>query len=78
MLLPRFTLAQTLRLTLLVACGSVVLAAAWQNQAWAWGLSLAAGLSIGVALFAAVVYWLILALGMLLVRGGQNRQQRSA
>jgi chromate transport protein ChrA len=78
MLLPKFTLAQTLRLTLLAACCSVVLAAAWQNQAWARGLSLAAGLSIAVALFAAAFYWLILALGLLLVRGGQSRQQRSA
>lgn len=76
MLLPKFTLAQTLRLTLLAACSSVILAAAWQNQAWAWGLSLAAGLSLGVALFTAAAYWLTLSLGWLLVRSDQRREQR--
>jgi hypothetical protein len=71
MLLPKFTLAQTLRLTLLAACGSVVLAAAWQGQAWAWGLTLAAGLALGVALFSAAVYWVCLGIGRLLLRAGR-------
>lgn len=57
MILPKFTLLQILWFTLVAGLVSVVLAGAWRNQTWAFGLTLAGVLAAAVALFAAFAYW---------------------
>lgn len=63
MILPKFTLLQILRITLVAGLISVVLAGAWRNQTWAFGLTLAGFLALLVALFAALSYWFYFLLG---------------
>jgi hypothetical protein len=63
MFLPKFTLRQTLVWVVIAGVVSIVLAAAWQGKEWAIGQTAALVAAIGVAIIAAVAYWIFFLLG---------------
>lgn len=84
MILPRFSLQQALYVVLIAGIVSIVLASAWQGEAWAKGQALALFAGAVVALFAAVAHWLFFLVGILMTgrskpsdRPAGNSQNRS-
>lgn len=75
MILPRFSLQQALCLVLIAGVVSIVLASAWQGEAWAQGQALALFAGALVALFAAVAHWLFFLVGIFMTRRSKPSNQ---